>query len=36
MATLEVIFAVGAILLALATVIGLRLPSGPGISQRTP
>lgn len=29
MATLEIIFAVGSALLALATVIGLRLPSGP-------
>jgi hypothetical protein len=36
MATLEVIFATGAIALAVATVIGLRLPSGPGAAQRTP
>jgi hypothetical protein len=32
MATIEVIFAAGAVLLALATAIGLRLPSGPGAS----
>ncbi len=33
MVTLEIIFAIGAILLALATVIGLRLPSGPVLQQ---
>ena len=32
MATIEVIFAVGAVLLALATLVGLRLPAGPGPS----
>jgi len=36
MATIEVIFAAGAVLLALATLIGLRLPSGPSPSPRTP
>jgi MFS family permease len=33
MATLEVIFAAGAVLLAVATLVGLRLPSGPDASQ---
>jgi hypothetical protein len=33
MATLEVIFAAGAVLLAVATLVGLRLPSGPDTSQ---
>jgi MFS family permease len=33
MATLEVIFAAGAVLLAFATLVGLRLPSGPDASQ---
>ena len=36
MATIEVIFAAGAVLLALATVIGLRLPSGPARPSRRP
>jgi hypothetical protein len=35
MATIEAIFAAGAVLLTLATLIGLRLPSGPGTSERT-
>jgi hypothetical protein len=33
MVTLEIIFAIGAVLLALATVIGLRLPSGPVLQR---
>jgi hypothetical protein len=33
MATLEIIFAIGSALLALATVIGLRLPSGPVLQR---
>jgi len=33
MATIEVIFAAGAVLLAIATAIGLRLPSGPVLDR---